>query len=270
MTYPTPSVNGLILRCEPNNMSTHSELILVFPHIPQGGFLNEQDRAGWAMNRALYFYNEDNNSTIDNHSEKGRFYLYTESHAIIECKMGFTFYPFDTHKCKLRLSTATESKFLGRVILYPFWQKKSSVNSIDLLCLFFLCCLGKDYSLSQCFDVICRNLRQKLITILLPMRLDRSTWPSGNWKRRKSLVHGSVQALRRTYCLRVPEFICPMQRFHRPVGYSITGFEVAMTRVATPFLINTYLPSGLLTIISFIGFIIPVDKVTSYRFKNLW
>ena len=68
------------------------------------------------MNRALYFYNEDRNSKIDNHSMKGRFVLYTSSHAIIECKMDFTFYPFDTQKCKLRMSTWIGSKFLGSVI----------------------------------------------------------------------------------------------------------------------------------------------------------
>ena len=51
-------------------------------------------------------------------------------------------------------------------------------------------------------------------------------------------------------------------------GYSVTGFEVVMARVATPFLVNTHLPSGLLTIISFIGFFIPVDKVTLCRFQD--
>ena len=48
---------------------------------------------------------------------------------------------------------------------------------------------------------------------------------------------------------------------HNISGLSVTGFEVSMARVATPFFINTYVPSGVLTVISFIGFVIPVDKV---------
>ena len=48
---------------------------------------------------------------------------------------------------------------------------------------------------------------------------------------------------------------------HNISRFSVTGFEVSMARVATPFFINTYVPSGVLTMISFIGFVIPVDKV---------
>ena len=44
-------------------------------------------------------------------------------------------------------------------------------------------------------------------------------------------------------------------------GLSLTGFEVSMTRIPTPFFINTYVPSGLLTVIAFIGFVIPVAQV---------
>ena len=39
------------------------------------------------------------------------------------------------------------------------------------------------------------------------------------------------------------------------------GFHVVLKRNPNPFYINTYLPTGLLTIISFIGFVIPVDLV---------
>ena len=41
----------------------------------------------------------------------------------------------------------------------------------------------------------------------------------------------------------------------------MSGFALELKRTPTPFLINTYLPTGLLTIISFIGFVIPVDLV---------
>ena len=42
---------------------------------------------------------------------------------------------------------------------------------------------------------------------------------------------------------------------------SLAGFIVTLTRVRYPFFVNTYLPTTILTIISFIGFVIPVDKV---------
>ena len=44
-------------------------------------------------------------------------------------------------------------------------------------------------------------------------------------------------------------------------NHSLAGFTVSLTRVPSPFFINTYLPTTILTIISFIGFVIPVDKV---------
>ena len=43
--------------------------------------------------------------------------------------------------------------------------------------------------------------------------------------------------------------------------YSLVGFKVHLKRNASPFFSNTYLPTGLLTIMSFIGFVIPVDMV---------
>ena len=42
---------------------------------------------------------------------------------------------------------------------------------------------------------------------------------------------------------------------------SISGFTAVLERSSTPFLMNTYLPTGLMTIASFIGFLIPVDTV---------
>ena len=43
--------------------------------------------------------------------------------------------------------------------------------------------------------------------------------------------------------------------------YSLTGFTVFLTRVPKSHLMNTYLPTAILTIISFIGFMIPIDLV---------
>ena len=43
--------------------------------------------------------------------------------------------------------------------------------------------------------------------------------------------------------------------------FSLTGFVVELTRSPVPFFMNVYLPTGLLTIISFIGFLIPVEVV---------
>ena len=44
-------------------------------------------------------------------------------------------------------------------------------------------------------------------------------------------------------------------------NHSLAGVIVSLTRVPYPFFINTYLPTTILTLISFIGFVIPVDKV---------
>ena len=46
-----------------------------------------------------------------------------------------------------------------------------------------------------------------------------------------------------------------------PEEFSVTGFNVQLKRSPTPFYMNVYLPTGLLTIISFIGFLIPVEVV---------
>ena len=43
--------------------------------------------------------------------------------------------------------------------------------------------------------------------------------------------------------------------------FSVTGFNIELKRSPTPFYMNVYLPTGLLTIISFIGFLIPVEVV---------
>ena len=44
-------------------------------------------------------------------------------------------------------------------------------------------------------------------------------------------------------------------------AFSIAGFTVFLTRVSKSHLSNTYLPSGVLTFISFVGFLIPVDMI---------
>ena len=44
-------------------------------------------------------------------------------------------------------------------------------------------------------------------------------------------------------------------------NHSLAGIRVTLTRVPYPYFINTYLPTTILTLISFIGFVIPVDKV---------
>ena len=43
--------------------------------------------------------------------------------------------------------------------------------------------------------------------------------------------------------------------------YSKSGFTLVLKRSPTPFFMNVYLPTALLTISSFIGFMIPVDVV---------
>ena len=53
----------------------------------------------------------------------------------------------------------------------------------------------------------------------------------------------------------------PLKESISPLGMSLTGFKVTMKRIPIPFVITTYLPTGLLTTTAFIGFVIPVDKV---------
>ena len=43
--------------------------------------------------------------------------------------------------------------------------------------------------------------------------------------------------------------------------FSMTGFTVEMKRSPTPYYMNVFLPTALLTITSFIGFLIPADLV---------
>ena len=45
------------------------------------------------------------------------------------------------------------------------------------------------------------------------------------------------------------------------IDYPTSGFTIELTRSPTPFYMNTYLPTGLLTLASFIGFVIPVEIV---------
>ena len=44
-------------------------------------------------------------------------------------------------------------------------------------------------------------------------------------------------------------------------GTSITGFTVSMRRFPYPYIFDTFVPTELLTIISFIGFVVPVEMV---------
>ena len=54
----------------------------------------------------------------------------------------------------------------------------------------------------------------------------------------------------------------PFKTAYKPQGsMSLIGFTVGLTRNPKPYYTNTYLPTWLLTIISFIGFVIPVDMV---------
>ena len=51
------------------------------------------------------------------------------------------------------------------------------------------------------------------------------------------------------------------QRFGNNQTYSMSGFTFTLDRSITPFFMNIYLPTSLLTIAAFIGFLIPVDMV---------
>ena len=56
---------------------------------------------------------------------------------------------------------------------------------------------------------------------------------------------------------------------HMNEEFSLTGFDVAMKRSPTPFYMNTYLPTGLLTLTTLIGFIIPVKAEEGRRMALL-
>ena len=47
----------------------------------------------------------------------------------------------------------------------------------------------------------------------------------------------------------------------RNENFSLCGFTAVLKRSPNPYLMNTYLPTGLVTLASFIGFLIPVDMV---------
>lgn len=133
------------------------------------------------------------------------------SHAEVQCEMDFSSYPFDTQNCKFVMSTATVSKYLGR--------------------------LRKE---------IRKNIHFQNIT---------STWfylQEFETKIDYKTVSNKTETFDLTFMPLEEESVA---------GISRTGFKVSMRRIATPFFINTYVPSGVLTMISFIGFVIPVDKV---------
>ena len=56
---------------------------------------------------------------------------------------------------------------------------------------------------------------------------------------------------------------------HMNEEFSLTGFDVTMKRSPSPFFINVYLPTGLLTLTSLIGFIIPVKAEEGRRMALL-
>ena len=52
-----------------------------------------------------------------------------------------------------------------------------------------------------------------------------------------------------------------MQSSGRNETFALTGFRINFNRARAPFIMNVFLPTGILTFISFIGFLIPVDIV---------
>ena len=53
----------------------------------------------------------------------------------------------------------------------------------------------------------------------------------------------------------------PLELTTSNLGFSLSGLKVIMKRMPMPFVITTYVPTGLLTTTAFIGFVVPVDKV---------
>ena len=47
--------------------------------------------------------------------------------------------------------------------------------------------------------------------------------------------------------------------------FSLTGFNVAIVRSPTPLFFNVYIPTALLTMCSFIGFLFPIEKEEGRR-----
>ena len=52
-----------------------------------------------------------------------------------------------------------------------------------------------------------------------------------------------------------------MESSGRNETFALTGFRIDFKRSRGPFIMNVFLPTGMLTFISFIGFLIPVDIV---------
>ena len=74
-------------------------------------------------------------------------------------------------------------------------------------------------------------------TLIRPLTLDQVDFPEQHWSLSKN------------------DFEIHM------MTYSLSGFALELKRNPIPYLTNTYLPTILLTMISFIGFVIPVDIV---------
>ena len=53
------------------------------------------------------------------------------------------------------------------------------------------------------------------------------------------------------------------------VTYSLSGFVVVLARSANPYYMSTFLPTTLLTMTSFVGFLIPVDVEEGRRMALL-
>ena len=53
------------------------------------------------------------------------------------------------------------------------------------------------------------------------------------------------------------------------ITYSLSGFVVVLSRSANPYYMSTFLPTTLLTLTSFVGFLIPVDVEEGRRMALL-
>ena len=147
--------------------------------------------------------------------------------------MDFTLYPFDNQKCDFLISLIKNSSYQERfgsfyklysklVILHILQEFQTKINASKM---------------SNGNESIFQAETKMFRFSVGPMEFDSVDGQLSRWSESKGIYE------------------VKQQRF------SVSGFVLYLKRIYTPFLTNTYFPTGLLTIISFIGFVIPVDIV---------
>ena len=159
--------------------------------------------------------------------------------------MDFTLYPFDRQKCNFIISLIKTSKFQVR-------------------CGYFISILYKSPCAAE-FPVMVKRPPDTLFQEF-QTKINASKILNGN----DSIFQAETEMFR--FSVHPLDFDIvdgQLSKWSEMKGnyevkqqhFSVSGFVLDLKRIPTPYLTNIYFPTGLLTIISFIGFMIPVDII---------